>query len=88
MSLAELGSLGEFVGSIAVLATLIYLAYQTRQNGRMLAQSKEAQTASVTQANVDTWDGIFRPILESPDVARCTEALKPASAFPMRSTND
>ena len=34
MSISELGSLGEFVGSIAVLATLIYLAMQIRQNTR------------------------------------------------------
>jgi hypothetical protein len=32
MSLEDLGNLGEFVGSIAVLATLIYLAIQIRQN--------------------------------------------------------
>ena len=32
MTLMELGALGEFLGSIAVLATLIYLAVQLRQN--------------------------------------------------------
>ena len=32
MTIAELGSLGELIGSIAVLATLIYLAVQARQN--------------------------------------------------------
>ena len=32
MSLADLGNIGEFVGSIAVLVTLIYLAIQIRQN--------------------------------------------------------
>ncbi len=32
MTIAELGSLGELIGSIAVLATLIYLAVQVRQN--------------------------------------------------------
>ena len=30
MGIAELGALGEFVGSIAVLATLIYLSVQVR----------------------------------------------------------
>ena len=76
MSITELGSLGEFIGSIAVLATLIYLAYQTRQNGHMLAQSKEAQTASMVQANVAGWDGFFRPILEKPEVARLYRRIK------------
>lgn len=29
-----LGSYGEFIGSVAILVTLIYLAIQTRQAGR------------------------------------------------------
>lgn len=32
MSIQDLGALGELLGSVAVLATLIYLAMQTRQN--------------------------------------------------------
>ena len=32
MSISELGSLGEFVSSIVVVFTLIYLIYQVRQN--------------------------------------------------------
>ena len=32
MTIAELGAIGEFVGSIAVLVTLLYLAVQIRQN--------------------------------------------------------
>ena len=32
MSIAELGAIGEFVGAIAVVVTLIYLAVQIRQN--------------------------------------------------------
>ena len=34
MSIVELGSLGEFIGALAVLATLIYLAMQVRQSNR------------------------------------------------------
>jgi hypothetical protein len=34
VTIAELGAIGEFVGSIAVLITLIYLAIQVRQNTR------------------------------------------------------
>ena len=36
MSIAELGALGEFVASFGVLATLIYLAIQMRQNTQAL----------------------------------------------------
>ncbi len=32
MTISELGSLGEFIGSIVVLFTLIYLIFQVRQN--------------------------------------------------------
>ena len=32
LTIQDLGALGEFFGSIAVLATLVYLALQTRQN--------------------------------------------------------
>jgi len=34
LTIVELGAIGEFVGSIAVLITLIYLAIQVRQNTR------------------------------------------------------
>ena len=34
MTLQDLGNLGEFIGSIAVVVTLVYLAIQIRQNTR------------------------------------------------------
>ena len=41
MTIIELGALGEFRGSIAVLATLVYLAVQIRQNTRTMDESKK-----------------------------------------------
>ena len=43
MSISDLGAIGEFVASIAVLITLGYLAYQIRQNtrGMQMGQSQE-----------------------------------------------
>jgi len=38
MSIAELGALGDIVASFGVIATLIYLALQMRQNTRALRQ--------------------------------------------------
>ena len=35
----ELGALGEFVGAIAVVVTLVYLAVQLRQNSKVLRAS-------------------------------------------------
>jgi len=44
MTIAELGSIGEFLGSIAVLATLVYLAIQVRH-----ARSEARRTAQVVR---------------------------------------
>ncbi len=46
MSIMELGAIGEFVGAIAVVVTLIYLAFQMRQNTNAL---KLNAAASVTE---------------------------------------
>jgi uncharacterized MnhB-related membrane protein len=62
MDIAQLlGNLGEFVGAIVILATLIYLAMQVRQNTNALhAQSGQAVLSSA-QA------GLFA-MMENPDV--------------------
>jgi hypothetical protein len=54
----ELGALGEFVGSIGVIATLIYLAVQIRQNSMQLRLSSiqsvnEKFAALIAQATQD-----------------------------------
>ena len=53
MSLIELGALGEFLGSIAVLATLIYLSVQIRQNTRSMDESKRLALAQTYQIRAD-----------------------------------
>jgi hypothetical protein len=45
MTLADLGNIGEFVGAIAVIVSLLYLAFQIRQNTRALHSSSYAQAA-------------------------------------------
>ena len=45
MTISELGALGEFVSSIAVLITLIFLVVQLRQNAKLMRR------ANVRQAN-------------------------------------
>ena len=37
LTIQDLGALGELLGSVAVLATLVYLALQTRQNTTAIA---------------------------------------------------
>jgi len=41
LTLEDLGNLGDFIGGIAVVATLIYLAVQIRQNTQQLRRSAE-----------------------------------------------
>ena len=39
MEISELGAIGEFVSSIAVLVTLVFLTTETRRNSRLLARA-------------------------------------------------
>ena len=64
MDIMELGALGEFLGSFGVVATLVYLALQIRQNTRA-TRSQTAQgtfqlsfdvvNSVVTGGNVSLW---------------------------------
>ena len=45
LTIQDLGALGELLGSVAVLVTLVYLALQTRQNTMAItAQIDSART--------------------------------------------
>ena len=52
MSITELGALGEFVSAIGVIATLLYLAVQIRQNTQMVQGSTiQAVTETIEREN-------------------------------------
>ena len=53
MTVMELGALGEFVGAIAVVATLVYLAVQIRQNTRAMEETKRLALAQTYQMRAD-----------------------------------
>ena len=57
MTIMELGALGEFVSSLAVLITLVYLAVQVRQTKRAV-QSSSHQTglSTMTRANQSVYE--------------------------------
>ena len=66
MSIMELGALGEFVGSIGVIATLIYLAVQIRQNTHSMdelamTQSEQNWTAMFSDAQMRVVDSQYMP---------------------------
>ena len=50
MTISELGALGEFVGSLAVLLTLIYLALQVRHSRELLEENRKISLSQVYQA--------------------------------------
>jgi hypothetical protein len=58
MSLSDLASLGSFVSGIAVLASLVYLGIQTRQNTRntraLIHQGAAARTNSILLGLMDS----------------------------------
>ena len=59
MALDEIGAIGEFVGGIAVLITLIYLAYQTKASVRMHEQSVIELQSQIISQNADGWVEFF-----------------------------
>ena len=63
MTIQDYGSIGEIVGAIATVATLLYLAVQIRQNGKLVA-------ASVADASRDAQNEAPRVIAASDDAAR------------------
>jgi hypothetical protein len=62
VSLSQLADLGELLGGVAVVASLVYLAAQIRQNTRTVR-------ASTLHQNTDLWSSLFLRLAE-PDIAR------------------
>ncbi len=48
LTIQDLGALGELLGSVAVLVTLVYLAFQMRQNTMAISAQLDAQRISST----------------------------------------
>ena len=69
MDLEALGNLGDFVGGIAVIVTLIYLALQVRQNNRQLHENAAATRAATVQSANDALIQLNITIAQSPELA-------------------
>ena len=66
MSTAQLlGNFGEFFGAIAVVATLVYLAFQIRQNTLALKTSSlrttKSQMIATNTLTVHVWRSVLPP---------------------------
>ncbi len=62
MSIADLGSLGELVGSIAVVLTLIFLTMQLRQN-------TSALQTNISQSYLDRWMATYDHVINNDAIA-------------------
>ena len=63
MSLQDLGNIGEFIGAIGVVASLIYLALQIRQNTKAVRR-----TAHISA--VDAFNHFNSLVAQDPELAR------------------
>ena len=69
MSIMELGALGEFIGSILVLGTLVYLSMQVRQGN---AHSRFTTTHAIAGAGHAAW----LAVAQSPELAAVMAKLE------------
>jgi len=69
MSIMELGALGEFVGAFAVVATLVYLAFQIRQNTKQLALNEQTSRVAAANASATALRVERRSAYENADLA-------------------
>lgn len=60
MDIMELGAIGELVGGVAVIASLVFVGIQVRQNNRLVANS-------VAQAARDETSNMFRTLSADPE---------------------
>ena len=60
--LDELGNLGDFIGGVAVLVTLVYLAIEIRQNTAQIKIGSEIARADTYARSVESFS-VFRDFL-------------------------
>ncbi len=69
MTIQDWGALGEIIGAIAVVASLVYLAIQIRQNTNQIAQGIETERLAAFERNVEAGNRIRELMIVNPDVA-------------------
>lgn len=63
MTLSDLANLGTFISAVVVMASLIFVGVQLKQNTR-------AVRAAASQAHITNWQATLAPIINNEDVAR------------------
>ena len=70
MTLQDLGNIGEFVGAIGVVASLVYLALQIRQNTEHLSQNTRSVRAASFHATSSLLAQFFSTVNGDPELSR------------------
>ena len=68
MSIQDWGAIGEIVGALAVVASLIYLAVQIRQNTRQISLSLESSKLAAFEQNVESGNRAREVLISNPAV--------------------
>ncbi len=69
MNWEAIGAIGEVIGALAVVASLIYVAIQIRQNTRQVEEQLRTQRFDVMGHLGDSWRGFRINITSNPEVA-------------------
>ncbi len=77
MSWEAVAAIGQAVGSVAMLVTLIYLAYQIRQNSELLRLTQEQGRSETRQRIVEHTKGELMTIFENPEIVFAGNEDKP-----------
>ncbi len=70
MTLDDLGNIGEFLGAIGVVASLLYLARNIRQTSRQISQNTNSVLGSVELENARGAADFLSSLAENPQLAR------------------
>jgi len=68
MSLADLGAIGEFIGSLAVIFTIVYLAVQVRHSRELLKRNEKISLSQVYQSRIDSRRELERLVIDLADI--------------------
>lgn len=69
MSIQDWGAIGEIVGALGVVASLIYLAVQIRHSTRQISLSLEATKLAAFEQNVESGNQVRELLITNPGVA-------------------
>ncbi len=69
MNWEAIGAIGEFVGGLAVVLTLVYIAFQVRQSSKQIDQHSRALAASTYSAVAQGYNNWFALVIQDEAVA-------------------